>query len=111
MQQTALARTRYVDYRSHGVGSHRFMTGRATEFFGRLVRVSRFRGDRDTVAYIVAIANPDDAMEIIRTKIAEPGYMIEDYVIEDLGRVSDALLRSLNLSSGEFVRADAPRRA
>ena len=106
MQQTALARTRYVDYRSHGVGSHRFMTGRATEFFGRLVRVSRFRGDRHAAAYIVAIANPDDAMDIIRTKIAEPGYMIED-----LGRVSDALLRSLNLSSGEFVRADASCRA
>jgi hypothetical protein len=45
-------------------------------------------------------------MEIIRTNIAEPGYMIED-----LGRVSDAVLRSLNLSSGEFVRTDALRRA
>jgi hypothetical protein len=106
MQQTALARARYVDYRGYGIGSHRFMTGRATEFFGRLVRVSRFRGDPDDLAYIVAIANPADAMDVIRTKIAEPGYMIED-----LGRVSDALLRSLNLSSGEFVRADALRRA
>jgi hypothetical protein len=106
MQQTALARARYVDYRGYGIGSHRFMTGRATEFFGRLVRVSRFRGDPDALAYIVAIANPADAMDVIRTKIAEPGYMIED-----LGRVSDALLRSLNLSSGEFVRADALRRA
>ncbi len=112
MPQTALARPRYVDYRGYGIGNHRFMTGRATEFFGRLVRVSRFRGDRHAVAYIVAIANPDDAMDVIRTKTAEPGYIIEDYIIEDLiiedlGRVSDALLRSLNLSSGEFVRADA----
>jgi hypothetical protein len=32
--------------------------------------------------------NPDEAMELIRTKIAEARYMIED-----LGRVSDALLK------------------
>jgi hypothetical protein len=106
MQHAALNRAPYVDCRMRGVGSHRFMTARATESFGRLVRASRCCGDRNAVAYIVAAAKASDAMEIIRTKIAEPGYMIED-----LGRVSDAVLRSLNLSSGEFVRTDALRRA
>jgi hypothetical protein len=54
----------------------------------------------------VAVANPDEAMELIRTKIAEARYMIED-----LGRVSDVLLRSLDLSSGEFARAGGMRLA
>jgi hypothetical protein len=106
MHQAALARPRYVDYRTRGFGSHRFMTGSAAEHFGRLVRTSKFSGDPRPVAYIVAVAKPDDAMELVRTEIAKPGD-----TIEDLGRVSDALLRALNLSSGEFVRADAPHRA
>jgi hypothetical protein len=106
MQQAALARPRYVDYRTRGFGSHRFMTGSAAKHFGRLVRTTKFRGDPKPVAYIVAVAKPDDAMELVRTEIAKPGD-----TIEDLGRVSDALLRALNLSSGEFVRADAPHRA
>jgi hypothetical protein len=111
MHQAALARPRYVDYRTRGFGSHRFMTGSAAEHFGRLVRTSKSCGDKSCgdpkpVAYIVAVAKPDDAMELVRTEIAKPGD-----TIEDLGRVSDALLRALNLSSGEFVRADAPHRA
>jgi len=121
MQPAALARSRYVDYRTRGFGSHRFMTGSAAEHFGRLVRTSKpcrdkscgdkscgdkSCGDPKPVAYIVAIAKPAEAMELVRTEIAEAGD-----TIEDLGRVSDALLRALNLSSGEFVRADAPRRA
>lgn len=117
MQQLAFARARYADYRTRGFATHRFMTGRAMEFFGRLIRVRRFcqnqsedqnqnqNPDQDTVAYIVAIADPAQAMELIRTKVAEP-----QSTIEDLGRVSDALLRSLNLLLGEFVRADEPHR-
>jgi hypothetical protein len=106
MQHAALSRAPYGDRRTYGCGTRRFMTARATEAFGRLVRASKCHGDRCAVAYIVAVANPSEAMELIRTKVAEPGC-----TIEDLGRVSDALLRSLNLSSGEFVRADALRRA
>jgi hypothetical protein len=107
MQHAALTRAPDVDCRARGFGSSsRFMTAHAIESFGRLVRAGKFRGDRHAVAYIVAVANPDDAMKLIRTKTAEPGYMIED-----LGRVSDALLRSLNLSFGDFVRTDALRRA
>ena len=110
MQHGALAQPRYVDYRIRGLGSRRFMTARATENFGRLVRVTRSSGHSsghpNTFAYIVAKADPAQAMELIRTQAAQP-----DDVIEDLGRVSDALLHSLNLTSGKFVRADEPRGA
>jgi hypothetical protein len=107
MQHGALAQPRYVDYRIRGLGSRRFMTARATENFGRLVRVTRSLGHPNTVvAYIVAKADPTQAIELIRTQAAQP-----HDVIEDLGRVSDALLQSLNLTSGKFVRADEPRGA
>jgi hypothetical protein len=106
MQHGALAQPRYVDYRIRDLGSRRFMTARASENFGRLVRVTRSLGHPNTVAYIVAKADPTQAMEVIRMQAAQP-----DDVIEDLGRVSDALLHSLNLTSGKFVRADEPRGA
>jgi len=72
--------------------------------FGRLIRTSKFRGAPRAIAYIVAIAEPEKAIALIRNVIAEP----EDEV-EDLGRVSDALLISLKLEPGEFARADACR--
>jgi hypothetical protein len=65
---------------------------------GRLTRVRS--GDRGTnaVAYIVAAEDADTAIAIIRS--------VTDWnaAIEDVGRVSDALIRSLGLSSGGFVR-------
>ena len=67
---------------------------------GRLIRVSKYRGDPDSVAYIVAIADPSKAIELIRAKAATAG---DD--VEDLGRVSDALLISLKLEAGQFKRA------
>jgi len=67
---------------------------------GRLIRVSRYRGDPQMVAYIVAVANPAEAIDLIRSKVAT----LEDEV-EDLGRVSNALLNALNLRSGDFIRA------
>jgi hypothetical protein len=67
---------------------------------GRLIRVSKYRGDKKGVAYIVAVADPTEAAELIRQKIANAGDEIED-----LGRVSDALLLALNLQPGGFVRA------
>jgi hypothetical protein len=67
---------------------------------GRLIRVSTFRGDPNAVSYIVAIADPAKAMKLIRTQAATPS---DD--IEDLGRVSDTLLFSLRLGSGQFMPA------
>lgn len=68
--------------------------------YGRLIRVRRYRSDEKAVAYIVAIADAAEAMELIGRKVAYP----EDQ-IEDLGRVSDALLAAMKLESGDFVRA------
>ena len=64
---------------------------------GRLIRVSTYLG---AVAYIVAIADPAKAIDLIRAQAAAPSDEIED-----LGRVSDALLMTLRLGSGQFVRA------
>lgn len=73
---------------------------------GRLIRVEKYRNDPKAVAYIVAIADPDDAIALIRKNAAAA-----DDEIRDLGRVSDALLNSLKLQAGEFIRADASRGA
>ena len=67
---------------------------------GRLIRVSRSRGDPRKTAYIVAIADPGKAIDLIRMRAASP-----DADIEDLGRVSDALLLTLKLGTGQFMRA------
>jgi hypothetical protein len=68
--------------------------------YGRLIRVSRYRGDPRAIAYIVAVAESADAVELIRTQVAAA-----DDEVEDLGRVSDALLVSLKLESGQFMPA------
>jgi hypothetical protein len=49
--------------------------------------------------YIVAVADADQAVQIIRSKIAD---LTDD--VEDLGRVSRALVRALKLAPGEFTR-------
>lgn len=67
---------------------------------GRLIRVSKYRRDPHAVAYIVAVVDPDKAIELIRAKVTTSG---DD--VEDLGRVSDALLTSLKLETGQFKRA------
>jgi hypothetical protein len=66
---------------------------------GRLIRVSRYRGDPRAIAYIVAVPDPFDAIELIRVRAATP-----DDEVEDLGRVSDVLLTSLHLQTGSFIR-------
>jgi hypothetical protein len=65
---------------------------------GRLIRTSKFLGAPNSIAYIVALPDPADAIELIRTKAADP----EDEV-EDMGRVSDDLLKELKLSFGDFM--------
>jgi hypothetical protein len=71
---------------------------------GRLIRAGRYRGDPHAVAYIVAIADAAAAIELVRKLRHGHGHEIED-----IGRVSHALLQALSIMPGEFVRADAPR--
>ncbi len=68
--------------------------------YGRLIRVSKFAGDLSAVAYVVAEPETARAIDIIRAKVANP----ED-LIEDLGRVSEALLIAMKLQHGDFTRA------
>jgi hypothetical protein len=72
--------------------------------YGRLIRLRKLDGDPKGIAYIVAIQEPMAAIELIQRRVAGPHDQIED-----LGRVSDALLKTLGLSEGEFVRADEKR--
>jgi beta-galactosidase beta subunit len=78
---------------------------------GRLIRKSAYRGDSKSTAYIVAVDEAAEAIDLIKQKVAEPG---DD--IEDLGLVTDGLLQTLNLPAGSFAildqgRASAPRLA
>lgn len=57
-------------------------------------------GDPRKTAYIVAIADPVKAIDLIRVRAAGL-----DAEIEDLGHVSDALLVTLKLRTGQFMRA------
>jgi hypothetical protein len=49
----------------------------------RFVRKSKFRSDQNAMFYIVAVADADQAVQIIRNKTAD---RTDD--VEDLGRVS-----------------------
>jgi hypothetical protein len=64
---------------------------------GRLIRVKNRRGDADAVVYVVAEPDPAKAMDII--KAAGLG----DDDLEDLGRVSEAVLNALALQPGQFM--------
>jgi hypothetical protein len=65
---------------------------------GRLTRVRSRDRDTNAVAYIVAAEDAETAIAIIRSATDW------NAAIEDVGRVSEALVRSLGLSSGGFVR-------
>ena len=78
---------------------------------GRLIRKSAYRGDSKSTAYIVAVDDAAEAVDLIKQNVTEPG---DD--IQDLGRVSDGLLQALSLPAGSFVildkgRASAPMMA
>jgi hypothetical protein len=68
------------------------------ERFGTLVRA---KCDRKLVAYIVALADPAAAIDLIRKEVGG-----SDDEFQDVARVSDGLLRYLKLQSGEFMRVD-----
>jgi hypothetical protein len=65
---------------------------------GRLVRVSRYRGDPHGTAYLVAVPDREAALKLVAEKAANPGDEIED-----LGRVSANLILVMALAPGEFV--------
>lgn len=80
--------------------AHRVHTSPMSE--GRLIRVKNYRDDPKSVAYLVAEPDETKAMAIIREG-AHDGPSVE---LEDLGRVSDALLTAMSLAPGQFVRVD-----
>jgi hypothetical protein len=57
-----------------------------------------------STAYIVAIDDAGEAIDLIKQNVTEPG---DD--IQDLGRVSDGLLQALSLPAGSFVILDKGR--
>jgi hypothetical protein len=71
---------------------------------GRLIRVAKYRGDPSTVSYIVALPDAGTAIDLMREKVGGQGD-----AFEDLCRVSDDLLKALNLQSGGYIRVDKPR--
>jgi hypothetical protein len=73
---------------------------RARVSFGRLIRVRKHRSDAQAVSYIVAIADPVEAIALIQGQVAAAGDEIED-----MGRVSDSILVAMKLGTGQFMRA------
>jgi hypothetical protein len=65
---------------------------------GRLIRVSKFRGDPNAVSYLVAMADKAMALELIRRQAVAPSDEVQD-----LGPVSAELLKSLGLPAGQFM--------
>jgi hypothetical protein len=61
---------------------------------GRLIRATKFRRDANAVNYIVAEPNGAAAIKAVAAKLGE------DLEFEDLGRVTDDLLRVLQLEPG-----------
>lgn len=71
---------------------------------GRLIRVRKSRGHPEAVAYLVAVPDKAEALEIVRARAGQPGDEIED-----LGRVSEALIKAMSLAPGEFIPIDGVR--
>jgi hypothetical protein len=68
--------------------------------YGRLVKASKSDAGGKSVAYIVAVEEAAAAIAVIQAISA-----INDRV-EDIGRVSPALLKSLDLMPGQYKRVD-----
>ena len=64
---------------------------------GRLVRIGGRRGD--ATIYAIAESDPEKALAMIRERVAE-----SHEFLEDLGRVSDDLIKALNLAPGTFKK-------
>jgi hypothetical protein len=78
---------------------------------GRLIRTGDDQIDQQSVSYIVATHDAQQAIELVRRKVGPA------CKIEDLGRVSDTLLNYLHLHDGEILALERavlerrPRRA
>ena len=68
--------------------------------YGRLIRVKNRRGDPNATVYVTAEENAAKAIDLI--KAAGIGH---DDEFEDLGRVTEHLLKALALAPGKFIRA------
>jgi hypothetical protein len=68
--------------------------------YGRLIRVKTRRGDPNATVYVVAETDASKAMDVIRVAGIGQG---DDF--EDLGRVSDYLIKALAVQPGTFIRA------
>jgi hypothetical protein len=71
---------------------------------GRLIRKRANLSNSKSIAYIVAIDNAAEAIDLIKQNVADPGD-----AIDDLGRVSDGLLQALSLPAGSFASLDQGR--
>jgi hypothetical protein len=70
--------------------------------YGRLIRVRKPDAPVfDAIAYVVAIPDAREAIDLVRRDATDP-----DIEIEDMGRVSEALLRAMKLQPGQYMRAD-----
>jgi hypothetical protein len=67
---------------------------------GRLIRVSK-SGDKPAASYIVNETDQAAAIEIVRKAVCGP-----DDDIQDLGRVSEELLKAMSVEPGKFVPVD-----
>jgi hypothetical protein len=61
--------------------------------------VRAHRGDVEAMVYVVAEAEVEKAVDILKIVLARPH---DEY--EDLGRVTDILLNALGLQPGQFAR-------
>jgi hypothetical protein len=68
---------------------------------GRLIRVRK--GDLRPATYIVAVAEADQAIALIRSSIGDAGDEITD-----IGQVSADLLHALSIGPGDFKSVDEP---
>jgi hypothetical protein len=71
---------------------------------GRLIRVSKYRGDPQATAYLVATLDKSEAVELVRAKVASLGDELED-----LGRVSQVLISAMHLAPGGIMPIDGVR--
>jgi hypothetical protein len=71
---------------------------------GRLIRVCRYRGDPGAKAYLVALSDKAEAMQLIASRAGSAAHEIED-----LGRVSEILITAMALTAGEFIAIDGVR--
>ncbi len=67
--------------------------------FGRLIRVRGHRSDPESAVFVVAEAEVEKAIDILKIALGRP---LDEY--EDLGRVTDTLLNALGLQPGQFAR-------